>query len=545
MDNKKQNQEDALLAQILRETAQDAPLEKEICRQPAISHAENPEQEDVSAAVPQEEAVQEYVQEASVPAEDMQASPVQEEPVLVEEKTTIHKAVQAPVKIRPSLEAEMPTSRIRTPEEEALYEDLDGISQTQIHQQRRVNNSKGKKKKKRKGMRALRSIIMTVLILGISILLAVLIITYGRDVLGINNNNTTKIVTIPQGADTEQIAELLEKEGIITYPKVFTIFAGLSGKDVSFTAGDHELRPDMAYDTIFENLASPSLGSEDVVNIAFQEGITLVDAAERLEEQGVCDADEFIEYFNKARFDLAYESHLPSFTTGKFYKMEGYLFPDTYQFYLDMDVDLVCQKILRNFNSKITERDYARMEELGISLDETLTLASIIQMEAGSLDQMSRISSVFWNRMNNSETFPKLQSDPTINYVEDVIKPHISSYDEEMFSGYNTYECNGLPAGAICNPGYDAIQAALYPASTDYFYFYANLNTGETYFSRTLSEHEAWIERVEGNQYVATEPAVTLPQESGNDIVVGVGTSVGTAPAQGNTTTQVVIDNIW
>ncbi|MBQ8688027.1 MAG: endolytic transglycosylase MltG [Ruminococcus sp.] len=540
MENKKQNQEEALLEQILRETSLDALPKREVRKEPVISHAAEPAQEEASNAVP----LQEVSEETPFQKEAVQEPPMQTDPIPVEEKTTIHKAVQASVKAKPYFEAAAPTSRIRTPEEEALYEDLDGISQTQIHQ-RKVNASRSKKKKRRKGLRALRSIIMTILILGVSILLAVLIITYGRDILGINNNNTTKIVTIPQGADTEEIAEILEAEGIITYPKVFTIFAGMSGKDVNFTAGDHELRPDMAYDTIFENLASPSLGSADVVDIAFQEGITLVEAAERLEEQGVCDADEFIEYFNEARFDFAFESHLPSFTTGKFYKMEGYLFPDTYQFYQDMDVDLVCQKILRNFNSKITDRDYARMEELGISLDETLTLASIIQMEAGSLDQMSRISSVFWNRMNNSETYPKLQSDPTINYVEDVIKPHISSYDEEMFSGYNTYECDGLPAGAISNPGYDAIQAALYPASTDYFYFYSNLNTGETYFSKTLSEHEAWIERVEGNQYVATEPMVTLPQQSGEDIVVGVGTSVGTAPAQTATTTQVVIDNIW
>ncbi len=515
MDNNKHNENDELLKQILTEISGDN------------------ENEFLEPVQPVKEAAP--VNKPAEPAE----KPV---PEVYEDKTTVHKAVrkEAPVSF---------TSELEKAKHEALYEDLDGISQTQIQRRKNANNksnapSKSKKKKKRKGMRALKSIILTIFILGVSIFLAFLIITYGRDVLGINNNNNTKIVTIPQGADTEQIAELLESEGIITYPKLFTVFAGISGKDVSFTSGDHELRADMAYDTIFENLASPSLGSSDVVNIAFQEGITLVDAAEKLEEQGVCDADEFIDYFNnEARFDLAYETHLPSFTTEKFYKMEGYLFPDTYQFYVNMDVDLVCQKILRNFNSKITERDYQRMNELGITLDETIILASIIQCEAGSLDQMSRISSVFWNRMNNSETFPKLQSDPTINYVEDVIKPHIEAYNEEMFEGYNTYECNGLPAGAICNPGYDAIQAALYPASTDYFYFYANLNTKETYFSRTLAEHEAWIQKVEGNQYVATEPLATEPSTG---VEVGVGTGTGIAPNDGETTTtQAVNGNIW
>lgn len=521
------NNADDLLQQILSETSADAKKTAPVKTERKVISHEAPSAVAVTKAEkPKEpEIIPEITPEVN--AAD-----------IFEDKTTVHEAA------RPE-----PAARY-TPQDDSLYDDLDGISQTQLHRKKQMQNSGGKKRKKRrKGMRALKSIILTVFILGISIFLAYLIITYGRDVLGINNNNTTKIVTIPQGADTAEIAELLKEEDIIEYPKLFTTFAGFSGKDIYFTAGDHELRPDMAYDTIFENLASPSLGSEDVVDIAFPEGINLVEAAELLEDQGVCDADEFIDYFNnESKFGLAYEEYLPSFTSDKFYSMEGYLFPDTYQFYIGMDVDLVCQKILRNFNSKITERDYARMEELGISLDETLILASMIQHEAGSLDQMSRISSVFWNRLNNPDTYPKLQSDPTGNYVEEVIKPHIKAYNEEMFDAYDTYICTGLPAGAICNPGYDAIQAALYPADTDYFYFYSNLNTRETYFSRTLQEHEAWIAKVEGNQYVATEPAATLPAEGTEQVIAGVGTSTGTgvSGAEGETTTtQAVNGNIW
>lgn len=348
MDNNKHNENDELLRQILTEISGE--------NENAFLEPEKP----LIAAQPEQKPVQpEPVQQKSAPVQH--AVPA---PEAYEEKTTVHKAVRtkAPVSF---------TSELEKAKQEALYDDLDGISQTQIQRRKSSNNSnqpaKTKKKKKSKGMRALKSIILTFFILGISIFLAFLIITYGRDVLGINNNSTTKIVTIPQGADTSQIAELLEEEGIITYPKLFTTFAGISGKDVNFTAGDHELRADMAYDTIFENLASPSLGSADVVNIAFQEGITLVEAAEKLEEQGVCDADDFIDYFNnEVSFGLAYEDHLPSFTTDKFYKMEGYLFPDTYQFYINMDVDLVCQKILRNFNAKITERDYQRIDRKSV-----------------------------------------------------------------------------------------------------------------------------------------------------------------------------------
>lgn len=527
-ENNNPNRNDDLLKQILSETSGEAPKRPQPVRRAVISH-------EAPVSIPVQQAAPEQAPAMNAEEPDINAADI------FEEKTTVHQAV----KTQPQVQTEpQPVQARPAAYDESLYDDLDGISQTQVHRRKASGGKGGKKKKKRKGLRALWSIILTIFILGISIFLAYLIITYGRDVLGINNDTTTKIITIPEGADTQEIAELLEEEDIITYPKLFTTFAGFSGKDIYFTAGDHELRPDMAYDTIFENLASPSLGTEDVVDIAFPEGINLVDTAELLEDQGVCSADEFLDYFNnEAFFGLEYEEYLPSFTSDKFYKMEGYMFPDTYQFYIGMDVDLVCQKILRNFNNKITERDYARMEELGITLDETIILASMIQHEAGSVDQMSRISSVFWNRLNNSDTFPKLQSDPTGKYVEEVIKPHISSYNEKMFDAYDTYVCSGLPAGAICNPGYDAIQAALYPADTDYFYFYANINTKETYFSRTLAEHEAWIDKVKGNQYVATEPAATLPSSGSDTVIAGVGTSTGTGTE--TTTTQAVNGNIW
>lgn len=497
MENNNQNNNDDLLRMILTETSETSEEKKTERRSPFTAGKSN--DTPVVSHEAQPEPAHEPVPAASESGSEISAADI------FEERTTVHSVA------KPFEEKTMP---VTTEADNSLYDDLDGISQTQMHRKRvnaSVKNNKNRKKKKSKGMRALRSAVLAAVILGVSVILALIIITYGRDVLGINNDNTKKIVTIPTGADTAQIAEVLKDEGIITYPSLFKVFAGMSGKDANFTAGDHELRPDMAYDTIFENLASPSLGSKDVVNIAFPEGITLVEAAELLEDQEVCNAEEFIDYFNnKSKFGLAYEEYLPSFTNDKFYKMEGYLFPDTYQFYTNMDVDLVCQKILRNFNDKITDRDYARMKELGISLDETLIIASMIQCEAGSLDQMTRISSVFWNRLNNPEEFPKLQSDPTTGYVEDVIKPHIDSYNKEMFDSYDTYICNGLPAGAICNPGYDAIQAALNPASTDYFYFYSNLNTKETYFSRTLAEHEAWIAKVEGNQFVTTNDSVNI-----------------------------------
>ena len=128
---------------------------------------------------------------------------------------------------------------------------------------------------------------------------------------------------------------------------------------------------------------------------------------------------------------------------------------------------------------------------MGKTLEETLTLASIVQAEAGDTANMKRVASVFYNRLNNSDDFPLLQSDPTSAYVRDVIIPNSDYVTDNMKTAYDTYKGAGLPPGPICNPGLDAIKAVLYPAETDYFYFCSNLETGEFYYAKTLEEHEA------------------------------------------------------
>lgn len=394
--------------------------------------------------------------------------------------------------------------------------DLEGDSQTatlpseEAHPTRTSHTGKRRKKH-----RILSALVMTFVIIAVSIILSVVLIIYGRDLLGINSDSSTKIVTIPNGATLEEIAEILKEENIISQPNFFVMIAGMSNKDTNIRPGDHELRPDMAYETILSELTSDPLDEEFSVTLTFPEGIRLVDAADLLEENNVCDADEFLDYFNNdaTSFGYAYEEYLPSFQDEKFYKMEGYLFPDTYTFYQEMSVELVAEKILSNFNSKIDPAYYDRMQVLGLNLDETITLASMIQAEAGTTEQMADISSVFWNRLNNATEYPLLQSDPTTNYVEEVIKPHSETYNQALYDAYDTYTSPGLPPGPICNPGSDAIYAALYPNNTNYYYFYANLDTGETYFARTLEEHDANQAMVASMQASASE----AEQKNGED----------------------------
>ena len=285
---------------------------------------------------------------------------------------------------------------------------------------------KGKKRKrKRKRNRLPGVLILTVFIFAVSICLSLVIIAFGKDMLGIGKGDTTHLIVVQEGETTEQIAQMLQEEGIIKSPECFKLFMKLRKSNDTYIAGEHFLSPNMAYETIISKLTDYEEEEKETVEVTFPEGITIYDAANILEENGVCSAEDFIFYFNSGGYGFEFEQRLPVDTSLKFNRMEGYVFPDTYYFYSNMDPEQVCQKIYNNFNSKMTDERYAQMEKLGLSLDQLITFASIVQKEAASVDTMTLVASVFWNRYNNQDVFPLLQSDPTSNYANDVIKPKI------------------------------------------------------------------------------------------------------------------------
>jgi UPF0755 protein len=403
---------------------------------------------------------------------------------------------QAPVRIAPA----------RTAEPQELDVPLAEKKQKRSKPQQEAPQKKKKKRRKHKSARIYNVLIMLTLIFVISISLAVGIIQVGKDMLGLNGTETLMEFNIPEGATTADIAKDLHAAGIIEFPRAFVFFSKLSDADADYIAGDHEVSSAMAYETLISELTGAAIEQQVSVDVMFPEGITLIEAAEKLEDAGVCDSQKFLYYFNAGGYGYTFEDYLPqTLSKLKFYKMEGYLFPDTYTFYEDMDPEDVCRKIYMNFNSKITDEDYARMEELGLTLDETITFASMVQAEAANEGEMKDIASVFWNRLDNADTYPLLQSDPTSKYVEETIKPNIELPDELIYNAYDTYVCSGLPAGAIGNPGQAAIEAVLYPNETPYFYFYANVDTGVTYFAETLEEHNQNIEMVAQQQQEAAQ----------------------------------------
>lgn len=350
------------------------------------------------------------------------------------------------------------------------------------NQQKKSAPSGSKKKRRRKKKRntgkiAFRLIIFCVIII-IACICAFFLINIGMEVTGLGRHDDTELtIEIPKGATSEDIANILVDNEIINNPIVFRVLSNKQNAN-SYKAGKHKVTANMSYSDLIDVLQQDPIQEKISVDVTFPEGYTLDQCAAVLEEAGVCRADEFIEAFNNADFGYNFEKKVEDKET-KYYKMEGYCFPDTYTFFKDSEPEVVCKKIYANFAEKVNANMLGRMEDLGLTLDETLALASIVQAEAPTSNQMKLVSSVFWNRLNDKETFPRLESDPTKKYA--------------ALSGielYDTYKSEGVPPGAICNPGADAINAVLYPEETEYYFFCSNLTTQEFYYAKTLKQHE-------------------------------------------------------
>ncbi len=227
--------------------------------------------------------------------------------------------------------------------------------------------------------------------------------------------------------------------------------------------------------------------------VTFPEGFTSVQIAERLEENSVCSAADFLKLVNNEDFILSLGYTFTEFIpeAERAFLLEGYVFPDTYEFYLGDSAENVLKKILRNTSAKLTGEYTLRAKELGYTLDEIITMASIIQEEAYTNESMHLISSVLHNRINSPD-YGKLQCDVTIHYVNDYIlnSPYLFGDMEKYKELYNTYKCTGLPEGPVCCPGIDAIEAALYPEESNYYYFVTDKDWNY-YFSETYAEHRA------------------------------------------------------
>jgi len=314
------------------------------------------------------------------------------------------------------------------------------------------------------------------------------------------NTPGSVMVVVSRGSDTSDIADVLFNKGLIKNKFAFVFMSKLNGFDGQYRAGTHFVKPEMTYDEIMFQLSL----EPKTVKVTFREGLTYTEVKKALKDAGVLFDEKLLDsMINNPSLFLDYEfvTQIPT-DANRDYLLQGYLFPDTYQFDMNTDEESIIRTFLNNTQRRLIPELYARAEHLKMTMDEVITLASVVEWESGRLDEMDLVASVFHNRLNSTThgTGNRLESCSTINYIKKEMGQEpslvVTYADQEIDSPYNTYKYAGLPAGPICSPGMDAIRATLWPSNTGYYYFVTkNDNTGSSAFARTQSEHDSNVRR--------------------------------------------------
>jgi UPF0755 protein len=330
-------------------------------------------------------------------------------------------------------------------------------------------------KKKRKVLR----LIVWIAVSAVVAALAYFAVTVTADVQSGALGANPGVVYIAEGSATAEVASELGNAGIIRNELAFRVYSRLMGYDGKYRGGEFEIQPGSGYNVIMEQLTT----TEGIrARVTLPEGYTAEQIAAAIGQSTRVSASEFLDAADN-EYDFRF---LPAAQRGD--KLEGYLFPDTYYFTGQYTADDMVRVMLRRFGEIFTDEYVSRAQELGMSIDEVVILASIIEAEAGRDSDRARISGVFHNRLN-SKTYPYLESCATINYILKDHKAVLSTADTRIDSPYNTYLYKGLPAGPICNPGKASLEAALYPEESDYLFFQSD-SAGKIYYAETLEEHE-------------------------------------------------------
>ena len=283
--------------------------------------------------------------------------------------------------------------------------------------------------------------------------------------------------TAPKGFGDDEIAKDLEKLKLIRSNYFFRFYVVASFQHSSLQAGKYNLSPRMSVYQMVKKMASGDVVKNKVTIL---EGWDKQDIAKYLEEKSVCKKDEFFALVKNdysAEFDFLKDKP-------KNLDLEGYLFPDTYEFAEGEACQEVIGAILANFGKKLTPELRAEIAKQKKSIFDIVTMASMIEKEVRIMSDKKIVSGILWKRI---EIGMPLQLDATINYITGKSDPAARISYTKIDSPYNTYKYYGLPKGPISNPGMNSIMAAIYPTKTAYLYYLSN---GKTYFSATFEEHQ-------------------------------------------------------
>lgn len=346
------------------------------------------------------------------------------------------------------------------------------------------------------------SIVRPVLIAAVCIMIVVGTIYAGIDFvlnkfwLPVDKDDDTPIqVVIKTGSSISSISDTLEAYDLVRSGTVFEYYVEFSGYVSKMKAGTYVFNRGMTMEQMMEKLAKGD-GRSTVTNFTIIEGLTVEEMADSLIKQGIIsnkekflslakDGKEFLSYTFIAALDDAEIAQ-------RKYALEGYLFPDKYEIYVNSSEETIMKRMLNQFGNVMGEKYLARAEELGLSIDDVITLASIIEREAKP-DDFDKVSAVFHLRLERGIA---LQSCATVQYVLGIRKLNLTAEDIAVESPFNTYKYKGLPAGPICAPSKKAIDAALYPneeyMEDEYLFFLTkDPASGELEFNKTSEEHEA------------------------------------------------------
>jgi len=295
------------------------------------------------------------------------------------------------------------------------------------------------------------------------------------------------VFKVNKGDGVNAVASNLHRAGLISSEFYFKLYVWREKKEGNLQAGEYSFSGDMSIeDIVFAISNGKTLSKEKTIKII--EGWNIEEINDYLLEEAVSGDESFLSLAKKpaSNWYSLYNRYNFLENAPHGVDLEGFLFPDTYNIFNEATNRDVLLKMLDNFGDKLSNELKNEIERQGKTIFEIITMASIIQKEVRSEDDMKIVSGIFWNRINSDQA---LQSCATLAYILGENKPQYTIDDTETISPYNTYQNKGLPPGPISNPGLSAIIAAIYPTKTNYFYFLSSFSDGKTVFSETYEEH--------------------------------------------------------
>ena len=307
----------------------------------------------------------------------------------------------------------------------------------------------------------------------------------------VEHQSGDRIITIEPGSGTQTIIGRLAESGVVTNPLALRIYLRLTGRGANLKAGDYKFHSPISPLQAVEKIRR---GEVDLERVTIPEGYNRFDIADTLATKtGLATIDEFLRLMDdqSSILDLAPSAR----------NLEGYLFPDTYNYNSKTTAADLIKLMVNRFNEVFAPEWPARAKELGLTVHQVVTLASIIEEEAKIPEERPHMASVFFNRLKRGMP---LASDPTFIYAAILAGDYDGNPNQlrhrDRYSPYNTYLVSGLPPGPIASPGKASLEAVLYPDTTDDLYFVVNGTNGAHKFSRTAAEHEAAVEEYRRQQ---------------------------------------------